>query len=271
MKKICFLAPLDSTKDFNILVGNLRDICNNKYDFKVIALCDININPNLRVPNEIVFVKTEEGTSFDEKIRLGFQYTANYDITIVMDYNNTNYRSYIEGMLDNYEKGYDIVYIKNGVEPQGFFNKIKGFFRNIFKKTSQFFVKLLCGTEDLDIYNGFQLFSKPVAEIILSLNEQNKYLRNFDCFNGFRTAYIFSSKSEKQKRRTKFWTKRFIIGLVLSIVGVVLLVTSFATYSIIKYSFRFTYLSLGIMLSVGLLFFGIYFLTRNSLDKKLGK
>lgn len=270
MKKICFLAPLDSTKDFSILVDNLKDICINRYEFKVIALCDININPNLRVPNEIVFVKTDEGTSFDEKIKIGFQYTSNYDVTVIIDFNNANYKTYVEQMLDNYEQGYDIVYLKNGQNENGFFNKVKNFFVNTYKKISQFFVNIICGTSDLDIYNGFQLFSNEVSEIILSLNNQNKYLRNFDCWNGFKTAYIYSSKREKQVRRAKLWSKRFILGFVFCILSIALFVTSLSTYSLITYSFRFTYLALGISLSLALMFFGVYNFTKNSINKKLG-
>ncbi len=271
MEKICFIAPVEEIKNLNVLVGNIKDICQNQYDFNIIVLCDKDIPNDMVLSQSIVYVKTDDLANFDSKVTLGFQYTIGYDLTVVIDFNNGNYKKYIQGMLQNYSEGSDVVYVKKEVKKDGFFSKIKNFFVNIYKNIKKMFFRMIVGTDELDVYNGFQLFSKNVTEIILSLNENNKYLRNFDCWNGFKVSYVLSNKKEKQSKHEKFWNKKNILGIVLSILALTTLVVCLSTCLLLPLSTRFIYLSCGLTLTVGLAFFGVYNLSKNSVDKKLGK
>lgn len=271
MEKICFIAPVEELKDLNVLVGNIKDLCQNQYDFNIIVLCDKEVSSDMVLPQSVVYVKTESTANFDNKVSLGFQYTIGYDLTIIIDFNNKNYKTYIQGMLQNYSEGSDVVYVKKGTNKVGFFNKIKNFFVNLYRNISKLFFRMIVGTDELDVYNGFQLFSKNVTEIILSLNENNKYLRNFDCWNGFRVSYVLSDKKEKQDRHEKFWNKKNILGTILSSLAIITLVVCLTTCSLLPLSTRFIYITCGITLTTGLAFFGIYNLSKNSVDKKLGK
>lgn len=271
MEKICFIAPVEEIKNLNVLAGNITDICQNEYDFNIIVLCDKEVPSDVVLPRSVVYVKTENTMNFDSKISLGFQYTIGYDLTIIIDFNNKNYKNYIQGMLQNYSEGSDVVYVKKDVKKDGFFNKIKNFFVNIYRGVAKLFFRMIVGTDELDVYNGFQLFSKNVTEIILSLNENNKYLRNFDCWNGFKVSYVLSDKKEKQARHEKFWNKKNIVGTILSVLAIVTFVVCLSTCHLLPLSSRFIYLSCGLTLTVGFSFFGVYNLSKNSVDKKLGK
>ena len=82
---------------------------------------------------------------------------------------------------------------------------------------------------------------------------------------------MLSNKKEKQSKHEKFWNKKNILGIVLSILALTTLVVCLSTCLLLPLSTRFIYLSCGLTLTVGLAFFGVYNLSKNSVDKKLGK
>lgn len=271
MEKICFIAPVEENDKLDILADDIKNICGNEFDFNIIALCSKELQSDIELPQSVVYVKTEENMNFDSKVTLGFQYTIGYDLTIVLDYSNRNYKIYIKNMLQNYNEGSEVVYVKNEVNKIGFFNRIKNFLINSYKNISKLFFRMIIGTDELDVYNGFQLFSKNITEIILSLNENNKYLRNFDCWNGFKVTYVLTNKKEKQKTNIKFWNKKTILGIILSTLSLITFVVCLTTHTLMPISVRFIYLASAFTLTAGLLFFGIYNLYKDHINKKLGK
>ena len=270
MKNLCIITPLNSTADLKILADGVKSVCGKNYQFNIIAVCDENINPNLTIPKQIIFVKVDEGLSDEEKITKGFEYCKNYDATIILNKYEPNWQEYFSALLERYEEGADIVYTRKYVEPKNVFQKIGHWFKKVGDTIYQFFVKLFFKNKDLKVFNSFQLFSHDVAQIIADMSEKNTYLRNFDCWNGYNVVVNNSVSSETRVRKLNFFNKNIIYSLVLSLLFVSLAIVTGLFYSKITYSFRFTYITIGIALSAFTLFFACYNLVKGIALKRMG-
>lgn len=270
MKNLCIITPLNSTADLKILADGVKSVCGKDYKFSIIAVCDENINPNLTIPKEIIFVKVDEGLCDEEKITKGFEYCKDYDATIVLNRYEPNWQEYFSALLREYENGADIVYTKKNVEPKNIFQRISNWFKKVGDSIYQFFVKLFFKNKDLKVFNSFQLFSQDVAQIIADMPQKNTYLRNFDCWNGYNVVVNNTVSSETRVRKLKFFNKNIIISLILSLLFVGFALVTGLLYSKISYSFRFTYITIGIAISIFTLFFACYNFIKGIALKRMG-
>lgn len=270
MKKICFIAAMKSTSAFNIMVDGLKTICENKYDFNVITLCDENIGPNFKMPKQIKFVKVENGMSVNQKIQKGFEFAKGYDLTIIMDYYDDNWRDYVQKMIEEYEKGSDIVYVRKYKTPSTFFGKVAHFFKKIGNAIYQSFIKMVSKNDDLRVFNSFQLFEKNISDIIVTMPEKNTFLRNFDCWNGYKITYVNSDVKEKNKQQISF-SKKNVFSIIASFTFIIaLIITTAICYNKVDFSFRFTFIAIAFVIVIFLLYLSLYLIFKEIFVSKLG-
>ncbi len=137
------------------------------------------------------------------------------DITVSIDADLQDDVAVIEGMVDAYHEGNDIVY---GVRSS---RKTDSFFKRF---TAESFYKILAGMGVKTVYNhaDFRLMSRRAVKELERYKETNLYLRGLIPQLGYRTAEVTYERKERVAGESKYPFKKM---LALAINGI----TSFST------------------------------------------
>lgn len=268
MQNLAIICPLNTTKDVYDYANSIQEVVKDKLNFKIFAVCS-SVEQDAVNSGNVSIISCNEDSTFDDKIKQSFEYAMEYDATIILDCNNANWLEYFKEMVQKFLDGCDIVYVRKYVKPTNAFKKILNSIKSFFKAIYKAFSSLLFSSADLCVYNSFQLFSKKVVSVICAMPEKNKFLRNFDCWNGFNIEYINTPIKEKGSAVKKFWNKNSIISCVLLLLAVALSISTIFTAKLIKFAFRNTYVSINIFVIVFLLFLSVYFFGKHITNKKI--
>ena len=271
MEKICIISPIKSTSSFTNLLEEVKEICENKYDFEIIALCEQKVEDLIKFDEKIKYINVDEKMTLNEKFTIGMEQATVYDVVALIDYENENWKEYLQGLILSYENGADISYVKYEISKNTIWGKIKRFFSKINNCIYEIFIKLFAKTKDLCVYNSFQLYKKDIVDIIRNFPEKNSFLRNFDCWTGYKSKYIITFKKEPRDKNNKLCTKSLILDFICLSFLIGLIVLSILLYPKVSYDFRFTYVALAIALCLFLFGFSIYHFVKQLLEIKIGK
>lgn len=129
------------------------------------------------------------------------------DITISIDADLQDDTTAIEKMVDAYLQGYDIVYgVRDSRKSDSRFKRITA---NTFYKIMQ-----LMGVEQISNHADFRLLSKIALTALLEYKEQNIYIRGLVPLIGFKSFYVYYSRSERAAGESKYPLKK-MLGLAI--------------------------------------------------------
>ena len=121
------------------------------------------------------------------------------DIIVMMDSDLQHPPELIHEMLDNYKKGYEVVYTIRDFPSDP----------NIFKRAgSKLFYKLMAQISEIDLIQGeadFRLISKRVADVFKSsIRERNQFLRGLFNWVGYKRVGIHFQPNSRVLGRSKY-------------------------------------------------------------------
>ena len=125
------------------------------------------------------------------------------DITISMDADLQDDINAVDGMLEKYYDGCDIVYgVRSNRKKDSFFKK----------NTALLFYKIMSflGTETVYNHADYRLMSKRAVEGLLSFKEKNLFLRGIVPLIGFKSDKVYYERSERFAGESKYPLKKMI-------------------------------------------------------------
>jgi len=190
----------------------------------------------------LVAVTLSRNFGYDNAISAGMDFVSGEKV-IIMDGDQQDPPEVIPDFINKAKEGYDIVY---GIRKKRTENRIIGFqmklFYRIWKSMVSFNVPADAG--------NFGIISRRVADIIIKMPEQNKFIRGLRAWTGYPSAGLEYERVERQLGETKF---SFLSYLNHAVNGI----TSFSSFPLRL----FTYLGFaGLFLS--LVLGGFFFITR---------
>lgn len=216
-----------------------------------------------------IFVSCPEKLSLNSQITLGFSY-AQGDCAIVCNTESDRYDEYVKEMIFKWQTGAKIVRTHQS-QPTSFWGKVGNFFAKIKNAMFNAFLRLCGLSSDSLCINSFQLFDKQVYTLIKSLPEKNSYLRNCLELRSFETVQITTNENVKLKDNGLKWNTKLIVSASMLGLFVVFFVLSFVLYPIAKQrSANFTFVSLMILICLGLVFGTLGFFFSAVFDSKMG-
>lgn len=125
------------------------------------------------------------------------------DVTISMDADLQDDINAVDGMLDKYYEGCDIVY---GVRSQ---RKKDTFFK---KTTALMFYKIMnfLGTETVYNHADYRLMSKRAVEGLLQFKEKNLFLRGMVPLIGYKSDKVYYERNERFAGESKYPLKKML-------------------------------------------------------------
>ncbi|KIS25287.1 MAG: glycosyltransferase family 2 protein [Clostridium botulinum] len=231
----------------------------------------------------------------DEKIKLvnfsrnfGHQaaITAGMDVAtgkaiVVIDADLQDPPEVIFEMIEKWKNGYEVVYGKR-VKREG-----EGFFK---KFTARMFYRLLKNITNIDIpvdTGDFRLIDRKVCDTLISLPEKNRYVRGLVSWVGYKQTAVEFARQERFAGETKYPLRKMLklafdgitsfsykpltiasyAGGIIFSIGTVVFITE-----IIKAVINCTdILSLGMILSINLIMFGLVFFTIGIMGQYIGR
>lgn len=125
------------------------------------------------------------------------------DVTISMDADLQDDINAVDGMLEKYYDGCDIVYgVRSNRKKDSFFKK----------NTALLFYKIMSflGTETVYNHADYRLMSKRAVEGLLSFKEKNLFLRGIVPLIGFKSDKVYYERSERFAGESKYPLKKMI-------------------------------------------------------------
>ncbi len=131
----------------------------------------------------------------------GLQY-ATGDAIITMDCDLQDPPEVIEQMIDEWKKGYDIVYARRKNYRSDSFIK---------KQASKIYYKVLTQISDIQIppnVGDFRLISKAVLTEINNMREKSRYLRGMVAWTGFKHSFVDYYRPDREKGKPGYSLKK---------------------------------------------------------------
>jgi dolichol-phosphate mannosyltransferase len=119
------------------------------------------------------------------------------DVTIVMDADLQDIPEVIPQFLEQYEKGFDVVYAKRARRPEGWLLRVSYFV----------FYRLLAGLADLRLpldSGDFGLLSRRVVEELRRTRERHRYVRGLRTWVGFRQTGVPVDRGSRHAGQSKY-------------------------------------------------------------------
>lgn len=266
-KEISIIIPNCSADNFAEIENKLSKTIPEGYDAVYIFVH--NAKKEMENNQTHIFVNCPEKLSLNSQITLGFAY-ARGECVIVCNAESDRYDEYVKEMISKWQMGAKIVRTKHS-EPTSFWGKVGNFFVKIKNAMFNAFLRLCGLSSDSLCINSFQLFDKQVYTLIKSLPEKNAYLRNCLELKSFETVLITTNEKIKLKDDGLKWNTKLIVSASMLGLFVVFFVLSFVLYPIAKQrNVNFTFVSLMILICLGLVFGTLGFFFSAVFDGKMG-
>lgn len=224
MKLITIIVPytnLDKVNEFKKAVGDLF----NEYAYKFIFLHEKE-NEELKSSKLAKFVKVEQGLSYSKQITIGFEHIEG-DAVMIVDMNTENYVTYVQNMLESYQKGAKIVKLKYKRSTDKWYHKITDFFVKLKNKIFNMLLRTMGMNSDDNCYNTFQMFDREAFSLIKAFPEQNAYLRNSTTLDTYERNFIYTSEKLNLKNEKMHWNAEVVISLILACLMVLTFISTF--------------------------------------------
>ena len=182
-------------------INNVRDTIDN-FDIHLTFIDDSNddtqqiIEDQINKFSYIKLIKLVRQFGQTNAIYAGLN-DSNADAVIIMDADLQDPPEEIPKLLDQYDKGSDIVLVKRESEK-------KNFIYTFFSKTFYIVQKFLSETNIPENVGEFRLLSKRAYKFVASLNESTTYLRGVSMWPGYRYSIIEITRSDRLLGKTKY-------------------------------------------------------------------
>ena len=196
----------------NQLINLLKQI-SEKYDYEIIFVNDGSKDKSWKEISHISENdKKTKGINFSRNFGHQIALTAGYnfatgDAVITMDADMQDTPKLILKMINEWEKGFHIVYARRTNRNDGFFKKL----------TASYFYKILSIVSDTKIpqnVSDFRLINKKVNNILKSLKEHDRYLRGLVSWTGFSHTFVNFERPNRIHGETSYsWKKMFKLAL----------------------------------------------------------
>lgn len=184
-------------------------------------------------------------------------------------------------MLEKWKQGYEVVYGKR--------TKRNG--EKLLKKfTAMVFYRLLKKMTSIDIpvdTGDFRLIDRKVCDALNSLPEKNRYVRGLVSWVGYKQTFVEFTRQERFAGETKYPLKKMIklafdgmtafsyapITIMSSLGGIIFFIGLVSTaYVLIKHIYlNIAILSLGLIMSINLIMFGLIFIGIGIMGEYIGR
>lgn len=148
--------------------------------------------------NKVRVIKFSKNYGHQNAILAGmFTFYQEADCVITLDFDLQDDISIVEKMVQNFEKGHQIVYgVRSKRENDTYFKKI----------TAEFFYKLMrfMGIELIFNHADYRLASKNVVAELTKFDETNLFLRGIFPLMGFKNSIVYYERMERMGGESKF-------------------------------------------------------------------
>lgn len=244
-----------ATKSLKVALQERRD------DFEVLFLCSSEVKKPEKHRNAKGFklVETDVLTEND-LINEGFK-MAKDEHVMVLGQNYINNLNVISDMYNAYLENNDIVYVTNNFEDNG----VKKFFKRVFRRIYNYYLRFFNLGKDRFCLNNVQLFKNRVVKLIKTMPNKNTYLRNFDSLVGYKVKVLGLNNVEKfSLTKTVKKTLHFIIGVTMSILALVsLILVAVFNGEITSLYGSLSYYVLILVIIAGLTFVGSFLMVKD--------
>lgn len=203
------------------------------------------------------------------------------DAIVVIDADLQDPPEVILQMIEKWKQGYEVVYGKRAKrEGETFFKKI----------TSSMYYRILKSMTNVDVpvdVGDFRLIDRKVCDALASLPEKSRYVRGLVSWVGFKQTYVEFVRHERFAGETKYPLKKMVklaldgitslsykplafssyMGVVFSIIGVIAAISIIIRNVVLKAHV----LSLGLLLSLIVIMFGMLFVTNGIMGQYIAR
>lgn len=264
MKKISVVIPMYYEEEvvdicYKRVVNNLKKL-SDKYNYEIIFINDGSKDSTLEILKKIAsnddnvkIISFSRNFGHQAAVTAGIRNVTG-DAVIIMDADLQDPPELFEGMIEKWEKGYEVVYGKRKTrEGESIFKLLTArMFYNTLNKLSE--IEIPKDTGD------FRLVDRKVIDVIATLPEHNKFLRGLFSWVGFNQYAYEYNRVNRVAGKTKYPFKKMFklatdgilsfsakplkivgaIGIFSVIVSIIILI-----YSIVSYMFKLNSLTPG--------------------------
>lgn len=264
MKKISVVIPMYYEEEvvdicYKRVVNNLKKL-SDKYNYEIIFINDGSKDSTLEILKKIAsnddnvkIISFSRNFGHQAAVTAGIRNVTG-DAVIIMDADLQDPPELFEGMIEKWEKGYEVVYGKRKTrECESIFKLLTArMFYNTLNKLSE--IEIPKDTGD------FRLVDRKVIDVIATLPEHNKFLRGLFSWVGFNQYAYEYNRVNRVAGKTKYPFKKMFklatdgilsfsakplkivgaIGIFSVIVSIIILI-----YSIVSYMFKLNSLTPG--------------------------
>jgi glycosyltransferase involved in cell wall biosynthesis len=224
MKTIDIVLPVYNEalvlRDFHQKLTETLNTLKDKYVFQTIYVLDKSSDGSLDVLKELSAQHANVRVIALSK-RFGHQMSlvagidhAMGDAVIMMDSDLEHPPAVIPKLLEQYEKGFDVVYTVRTYNEQSTLQK---------KLFSWFFYKLIRKFSGINVREGaadFRLISRKVAKVFQNnIREQNQFLRGLFPWVGFNSTAVHFVSQQRTHGKTKYNPRRLVNFAILGIIS----------------------------------------------------
>lgn len=206
---------------------------------------------------------------------------AEGEAVVVIDADLQDPPEVILDMIEKWKQGYEVVYGKRA--------KRKG--ESFFKKfTAKAFYRILRSMTSIDIpvdTGDFRLIDRKVCDALNSLPEKNRYVRGLVSWVGYRQTYVEFTRQGRFAGETKYPLKKMLklafdgitsfsytpITMMSSFGGLIFILGIISTIGILIKNIcsNAAILSLGLIMAVNLIMFGLIFISIGIMGEYVGR
>ncbi len=251
-----------SESDYEIIFIDDGSRDNTKQELIKIASTDKNLK----------IIALSRNFGHQAALTAGLQY-ATGDAIITMDCDLQDPPEVIEQMIDEWKKGYDIVYARRKNYRSDSFIK---------KQASKIYYKVLAKISDIQIppnVGDFRLISKAVLTEINRMTEKSRYLRGMVAWTGFKYSFVDYYRPDREKGKSGYSIKKlsklaingfldfsFVplrIGLILGILSIItgVMLLSYQIYDALvndAHYYLYKWLTVTLFIFMGFMFMLIW-------------
>ncbi len=184
--KIVLLPCFKETDSFEIIYVNDGSIDNSNIVLRALAKND----------NKVKIISFSKNFGHQAALTAGIEFSTGKAV-ITMDCDLQDPPDVIPEMIDKWEKGAEIVYMRRNTRKDKFFKRF----------TARLYYKILKKFTDLKIYGDigdFRLLDRIVVNELLKLNEKTRYLRGMVAWLGFNYSIVDYDRPKRIHGKTSF-------------------------------------------------------------------
>ncbi|MDX1699904.1 MAG: glycosyltransferase family 2 protein [Melioribacteraceae bacterium] len=214
-KKVCVLVPLyNEEESLGKLAKEIDDVFQNiAPDYEILFIDDGSNDNSLKVIKDIAranrkirYISFRKNYGKSAALNVGFKNVSG-DVVITMDADLQDDPSEIPNLLQELQKGYDLV---SGWKKQRHDPFIK-------KYSSRFFnyvTKIMSGIKIHDFNCGLKAYKRAVVKSISVQGELHRYIPVLADWKGFKVSEVVVKHHPRRYGKTKFGISRFFKGFI---------------------------------------------------------